>query len=100
MRIATTPCCAMSVLAGLSNKTTKGELEDLIEKKFKEREEVVPRGERIGFGETLLLAVTTPEEEKLEEVLHNAGFINLYDFERRTGYPEGLLTLWALPIDR
>jgi len=96
MKLHTTPCCAIAFLSGLSNKTTNQELQLIINEKRKERKTPMTPDE-IG-GQTAIIATTGPHEVELAKRLAFNGFILISNTPRRTGYPEGTIYIWKLPI--
>ena len=94
MEKSLTACCALAQLSGLNNNTTIQELEyklNLLSEDVKNK--YVP-GDTSGKGQRAIFAITTPVEEPLEYSLKHVGFREVHQFERRNGYPEGILKMF------
>lgn len=98
MKITTTACCALAQINDVNNETTKEELQELIDKLILEKKETYIPGDESGKGQTTFFVITTPTEQKLENTLKNLFFERGFKFNRRTGYPEGLLNFWFLRL--
>lgn len=87
-----TSCCALGQLS-LNNDHTKEEIEEVLKLWKLETNRKWTTDNRDG-GERAVFVVTTPKEKPLESTLRSVGFIYLYSFNRRNGYPFGNLKLW------
>lgn len=94
MRKVTTGCCAMCQIDKVNNDTPKEALEYAIAKLGKEKLENTEVGISTGNGQTSAFVIVSPGENILEANLKDLGFLHVHTFERRVGYPPGLLKMY------
>lgn len=93
-----THCCALAQLS-LTNNESLEEIEYVIEEMKKEANEPLTREEEINFGmkERAVFVITLPHETRLVENLEKLGFQMIYEFHRRSCYPEhSMLKMWII----
>lgn len=89
-----TACCALCQLTA-SNEDSLDDLKDAVDKIQAEAYFPWTPEDRSG-GERCIFVITAPGEELLENNLRHIGFDVAWSFNRRRGYPKGLLTMWEL----
>lgn len=89
----TTSCCALCQIADVGNHTSKKEIQDAIDQLTKESKQHYVPGDDSGNGQKAVFIISTPTETVLRKNLKKLGFSEIHTFERRTGYPEGMLTM-------
>lgn len=98
MKKTNTACCALAQLNNLDNDTPVEEImNELLKLKEESAQEFIP-GDTSGLGQKAIFVITTPSEESLENKLKVVGFKEIHQFERRNGYPEGLLKMYIINI--
>jgi len=94
MKKTPTSCCALCQISNVDNNTTKEELEaQLVILKEEASETYIP-GDNSKKGQTSVFVVTSPGEDKLEELLQELHFSPVHTFDRRKGYKPGELTIF------
>lgn len=94
MKITPTPCCALGCLHGISNETTVSDLAIQIGRL--KRDAMKPCDPSTPGGHRAIFCVTTPTERELMRKLIDLEFKEVYEFDRREGYPAGKLTMWMM----
>lgn len=89
-----TACCALCQLTA-SNEDSLNDLKDAVDVIKAEAKASWTPEDRNG-GERCIFVITAPEEKTLEDNLRKIGFDVAWSFNRRNGYPKGLLTMWEL----
>jgi hypothetical protein len=92
-----TDCCALCQLS-LTNQHTQEEIRSVLSKLKKESTAQNYLFTSKDFGQKAVFVITTPNETTLAMNLQALGFVPSFVFERRQGYPGGLLTMWCYNI--
>lgn len=90
----TTDCCALCQISHVTNQTTVAELENTIEILSEQKKRNNEVGFTSGRGQTAVFVIVSPNEEKLRTNLEGLGFKSSHTFERRVGYPAGMLDMY------
>lgn len=90
----TTDCCALCQLSRISNHTPKNEIERALKVLKQQKDANVEVGVSTGNGQTAVFTIVSPGENILERNLIELGFVYTHTFERRVGYPDGLLKMY------
>ena len=94
-----TTCCALAIYS-FRDCLSNAELEYFIQRQTEEAKIQWQSWSRAS-GETCMMVVTTPDEPELARKLAAHGFKNVWQFNRRNGYPQnGQLKLWTLNVAR
>jgi hypothetical protein len=94
MKKTITDCCALCQISGVNNATSLYELELKLGILTSEMVKNTEVGGNSGLGQTSVFVVTSPGEEVLEYNLKRTGFKKVNTFERRKGYPIGVLKMY------
>lgn len=94
MRKITTGCCALCQIDKVNDETTIEELQRVLKRLKKEKLENKEVGITTGNGQTSVFVIVSPGEDVLERNLQILRFVHIHTFERRVGYPEGLLKMY------
>lgn len=91
-----TACCALCQLTCGNNDSLTS-----LRRKIKQLKEESTVQDFLGTspnygGQRACFVITTPNEEQLVTNLQKLDFTRTYEFGRRMGYPEGMLTMWML----
>jgi hypothetical protein len=89
-----TACCALCQLTA-SNEDSYDELYQALMQIQGEATGTWTPEDRSG-GERCVFVITAPGEDLLEHNLRKLGFDVAWSFNRRNGYPKGLLIMWEL----
>ena len=87
-----TDCCALGQLS-LNNSHTVEEIKNCLDL-IKNETKVNWNFRNRDGGERAIFVITTPNEQELADKLTEVGFELIYWFNRRNGYPEGMLKMW------
>lgn len=90
-----TPCCALMMIKATEN-INRRELHELLEQKKEEADSGSYYDPRLNIpgGQRAMFCIVSPGEWRLKEVLEQEGFKSIATFSRRTGYPDGNLTMY------
>jgi len=91
-------CCALCQLSGVSNNTPIEEFEYKLAQLKIEKDANTEVGITTGNGQTAAFVIVSPGEDRLKHNLIKLGFANIHTFERRVGYPDGLLGMYIKNI--
>lgn len=89
-----TDCCALCQLSRVNNKTPKKVIQNILEKMSIEKKNNTEVGISTGKGQTAVFTIVSPGEDVLRKNLKSLGFKKVTTFERRVGYPEGMLDMY------
>lgn len=85
-------CCALGQLS-LNNGHILQEINNAVNS-IKKETEIKWRPDNRDGGERAMFVIVSPGEDNLEKNLIEAGFTLEYAFNRRNGYPEGILKMY------
>lgn len=94
MKKTPTACCALCQISDVNNDTKLNTLNQKILRLKKEKENNTEVGISFGNGQTAVFVIVSPGEYRLEENLQILKFEHVHTFERRVGYPPGLLKMY------
>lgn len=98
MKKTATACCALAQLSGVDNETPMRDLiAELTKLKIEGARSFTP-GDDSGKGQKCIFVVSTPAEDQLRANLEVLGFVKVHRFERRVGYPTGMLTMHVINL--
>lgn len=93
-----TQCCALCQIC-CGNKDSAEDLQQMVNNLKYEATKRNYVGTKNDFGgQRAAFVITTPDEGKLSLNLASIGFKPTFQFERRVGYPEGILTMWMINL--
>lgn len=89
-----TDCCALAQLS-MGNHHSKEDIKKALEILKKQSTAMDYLGSDKQYGQKAVFVITMPSEGTLATNLQELGFTPTFNFERRMGYPEGVLTMWC-----
>jgi hypothetical protein len=87
-----TACCALWQITA-SNEDSLEALDEVVNKIKKSADRSWTPSDRSG-GERAIFIIIAPGEEKLRENVETLGFSEIANFDRRNGYPLGVLKMY------
>lgn len=92
-----TDCCALCQLS-VDDSHSIADIEYMLSILNQESTAQNYHGTDKTMGQTAAFVITTPNETKLRKKLKQIGFTPSFQFNRRNGYPKGILTMWCINI--
>lgn len=91
-----TNCCALCQLS-IPDEASQKEIKDAVDfLKMEAKKQDWHGTPNDAGGQRAVFVITTPTEKNLRKNLRELGFTISRVFNRRKGYPEGVLTMWML----
>lgn len=87
-----TACCALCQITA-SNKDSYEDLKTMVDKIKEDAKKSWIPSDRSG-GERAIFIIIAPGEERLKENVETLGFSEIANFDRRNGYPLGVLKMY------